>query len=298
MEQLFTFQYLWTKLFYQNGQDSAYPAENEPFLSILDSLKEFLPNHSIKNILGNGNKFKIFQTIQIDTLTIEDSKLYEIGTSSPIGCVGTDHWLAPSDDYYNSIIKQNSVSAFKNWKGLALMDSFTMLCNQNQWWRNWNELYFPLIYMRCIFEKTFCFSRNTAYRMGSNVENLSQEIKEMEKYYFYNNISYNFLPNLLYEAVAKGMGLSAERQELSNQVHERAKDEHDRLRESADKRMTLIAILLSAFAIFSAVWDLCSLFLAAFSVRNPLCVAKCFFCCGIIIAVITLGFLRIKKVKK
>lgn len=62
-------------------------------------------------LLKEGNKFKLFQIIHIDSDEIKDSLLYEIATSSPIGCIGTDHWLAPSYEYYHeNIIKNHRLS--------------------------------------------------------------------------------------------------------------------------------------------------------------------------------------------
>lgn len=121
-------------------------------------------------------------------------------------------------------MNENSIHAFKNWKGLALMDTFTILGVENSFNEDYaNFLYFPLIYLRCIFEKSFCFSRNSAYRRGEKSEDIVKEIADMERYYFYDNISYNFLPNMLYKVMSKGLCIKEERQELSLQVKERAK---------------------------------------------------------------------------
>ena len=252
----------------QNGKEYV----NQDFLSFFESLKGFLPDKSLVNLLGTGNKFKIFQVIQVEKEMFKDESLYEIGTCSPIGCFGGDHSLAPSDDYYQMMMAENTASAFKNWKGLALMDTFTMLTYTEPNLYVWYHFYFPLIYLRCLFEKTYCFCRNTDYRMDKSVMDISKEISQMEKYYFYNSISYNFLPNLLYKAIAKGLELKEERKELSEQIKERAKAETERAKEEeaqikeheqrkSNRRLTFISI----FAIFSIAWDLCSIVVEASS---------------------------------
>lgn len=262
-------------------------AENQDLreaLSVLTPLIPVMPAGKTPEILKEGNKFKIFQTIHIDSDKIDDALLYEIASSSPIGCIGTDHQLAPSYEYYHdTIIRNHRISVFDNWKALALVDSFTMISNDRQdparpgdkRFSNWIDIYFPLIYLRCLFEKNFCVTRNTAYRMDRNIENLNHDIAEMEKYYFYNNISHNFLPNLLYDYMAKGMGLQDERAELSEQVRERAHEERAMQKDAEDRRSTVLACLLSLFAVFSVLWDLCSMTMTAFpSTRNsrtPLC---------------------------
>ena len=147
--------------------------------------------------------------------------------------------------------------------------------------------------IRCIYEKTFCFSRNSAYRLGDTVDNLSKEIADMEKYYFYNNISYNFLPETLYDFMVRGIGLKGEREEISKQIKERAKEEEARIKEQnetdariqkekqelqkehqeeiekqKEKRFNSILSYAAIFAVFSVTWDLCSMLKDALSISE------------------------------
>ncbi len=263
----------------------------EEFKEVFKTLIPYIKDNSVANILADGNKFKSFQIIQIETDAIADEMLYEIGTLSPVGCIGTDHWLAPSYEYYHdNIIKNNKVSLFDSWKGLALVDTFTVISRDktapgktsDNLFFLWRNYYFPLIYLRCLVEKTFCFRRNTAYRRNQNVENLVEEIADMERYYFYNNISYNFLPNLLYQSMAHGLGLKEERHELSNQVKERAKEEHAKQKEINERRTDMLTVLLSVFAIFSVVWDLCSIITSAFPSFDKSLTALIFIILGVL----------------
>lgn len=217
--------------------------------NVLSPLVPYLKDELLKNLIGGGNKMKLFQVIQLETSAVADDTLYELATSSRIGSVNGDTWLTPSEQYYQKIIDNNIVSAFNSWKGLALMDSFTVLGTHNGIRPEaWTNLYFPLIYLRAVFEKTFCFSRNNAYREDRAKSNLASEIALMEKYYFYDNISYNFLPNMLYQAMAKGLGIKEEREELSKQV-----------KEKEDTNNSLIMAAISVFAIFSVAFDFYSL---------------------------------------
>lgn len=219
------------------------------FGELLTPFAPYLIDKTLANIIDGGNKMKIFQIVKYETANIYNELLYELGTSSPIGCVGGNMWLTPSKDYYNQIIKENVVSAFKNWKGLALVDSFTILGTVSSFKpEDCIYMYFPLIYLRCIFEKTFCFSRNTNYREDKVEGNLLREIAQMEKYYFYNDISHNFLPNLLYNAMAKGLGINEERDELAKQI-----------KEKEEKNSNLLLGAVSVFAIFSIFYDFYSL---------------------------------------
>lgn len=233
----------------------------EQLSQILKPLRNLLPNQDLKNLVSGGNKLKLFQTFKLDIEEPDDKMLYEIASCSSIGCIDdkTDR-NSPATTYWTSIVKNNSVSTFRNWKALALVDTFTMLGTENSFDENdCNFLYFPLIYIRCVFEKTFCFSRNTLYREDKADGKLSDQIGLMEQYYFYDNISHNFQPNLLYRAMAKGLGLKEEREELSKQIKERAKKDKEDKKEREEKRFDNILAGVSIFAVISVIWDFCSI---------------------------------------
>ena len=101
--------------------------------------------------------------------------------------------------------------------------------------------------------------------MNRSVKNLSEELSDMEKYYFYDNITYNFLPNMLYQAMAKGLGIKEEREELSKQIKERIKQENEKEKEKEENRRDIITLFLSIFAVFSIAWDLCSIIKDAYT---------------------------------
>ena len=225
----------------------------------LEPLATVLPENGLSNLVQEGNNMKVFQIVKTHDKEPNDELLYELASFSPIGAVGGDHPAAPSTEYYNRIMKENSVSTFKNWKALSLLDSFTVLGGENFGSWTWENRYFPLIYLRCFFEKAFCFSRNNAYRMGEKVENLDKDMSDMEKFYFYNNISSNFQPNLLYKQMAKGMGINEERLEISRQIKEAANQKREENRNRVNKRIAIITALVSLFAVFSIAWDTFSL---------------------------------------
>ena len=235
-----------------------YDSFPENVKTALSPLAELAPSMNLAQLCSDGNKLKLYQVVNVCPYpdTDMDALLYELGTSSPIDCVNGKHHLTPSSEYYQSIIKENKVSTFKDWTALALVDSFTFLsgtlkdaeCTWDEFYVDWNNYYFHLIYLRCIFEKTFCFSRNNAYRSGKSKGNLSRQIAMMEKFYFYDNISYNFQPRLLYEYMAKGLGIKEEREEIAKQI-----------KEKEEKNNNLLFGAVSVFAIFSVVYDFYSL---------------------------------------
>lgn len=246
---------------------------NRYLAKLMMPLMAYLITNNTVRLTKDGNKLKLFQTIKIDEQLLSDELLYELASSSPIGCIkGVNRpEMKPSEDYFNKILSENSVSTFDNWKGLALVDSFTILGKDDSFNEDdCNYLYFPLIYLRCILEKTFCFSRNNAYREDKirKESPLELEIENMEKYYFYDSISYNFQPSLLYQVMAKGLDVKKEREELAKQIKERAHKEAEYKKEKEGKRFNHILSWATVFVIFSVAWDLCSIIKEAFVISD------------------------------
>ena len=235
---------------------SSWDSFPDEFKSALSPIKTLVPNDNVKDLLTRGNKLKTFQIALLDSEDWTEEHLYEIATCSPIGIVGTTHSLAPSDDYFYSIIKDNTIAPFRDWKSMSLMDSFTALIKnegsfdadkENRWRGDeirWINSYYRLIYLRVLVQKTFLSSRNDQYRLNQASTHLMRDLTRMEQYYFYDNISYNFLPDILNKQMGKGMGINEEREELSLQI-----------KESESKNTDTLTGIVSAFAIFSIAYD-------------------------------------------
>lgn len=224
--------------------------------AIKEPIKSLVPDGNVGDLVSCGNKLKIFQIALVDSVDWTDEHLYEIATSSPIDIIGTGHVLDPSEDYYQSMIKENTISPFKNWKSMSLMDSFTALIKnegvfdeekEKAWLGDeirWINSYYRLIYLRVLVQKTFLSSRNDHYRLNQSNVHLMRDLTRMEQYYFYDNISYNFLPDMLNKQMEKGLGINEEREELSTQIKERE-----------NKNTNTLTGIVSTFAIFSIAYD-------------------------------------------
>lgn len=281
----------------------------------LKPLINFFGLKDISGFINNGNKLKLFQIVQTEECDDFDNLLYEIGTSSSIGVASNNNdRMSPSVSYLNSLLKDNVVDTFKEWKALSLVDSFTILSIKKTFdpWTCINH-YFPYIYLRCLFEKTFCFSRNNAYRLN-NYDNeytaklLTEDIANMEKYYFYNNISHNFLPKMIYDSISHSIGIGDEREEITRQIKERINEDETKRKEQKildeqqrkekeDHRQQRITIYLGAFAIFSVVWDLCSMFMKGFTDQDAVLPARLAFAFSIIIIILLIVYQTIYKDK-
>ena len=129
-----------------------------------------------------------------------------------------------------------------------------------------------------LVQEYYCFNRNNSYREetesnGSNNSNdlakVEKEIELMEKYYFYDDMGYDFLPPLMYQAMVKGLGLVGDKKELTDHVKqalreknrqnkEKQIDTENLSRNKIEETMRLVSIL----TVLSAAWSLQEMMIA------------------------------------
>lgn len=233
----------------------------EDLNDLLDPLVKLTKSCSPSKITFAGTKMRQYQVVESNVL--DDDLLYEIGTFSAIGIV-KDNNLAraykPSNDYYQMIVNENVVSAYSNWKALALNDSFTVLALDDYYslsefdeYDNAGNLidtgyrYFDLLYMRCLFEEFYCFDRNNSYRESTDNKidsgKIEEEIAYMEQHFFFEDMSYDFLPPLIYRAMAKGVNLHEDREQLTHNVKQSLREKrHERDNRAVNSVQILAAI--------------------------------------------------------
>lgn len=213
---------------------------------------------SLSPLIEPGNKLKIFQIIALDGPVIDDDMdylLYDAGTliKHTPNSLGVN-----SEDYYQSIMTDHNISVFNNWKGLALLDTFTILSYGTPDWviNNWKEDYFGKIYIYQLFRKVFLYNVNLSYRKrNTNVEVLEKQLDHFEQDYSYSSISYNFLPNLINTALEK----SLETQQDNDQLYRMINKEMERRGEQAEEKTNKFLTFLTCLTIFSAIFDFTSL---------------------------------------
>ena len=220
-------------------------------------------NNNPSQITYYGTKMRQYQVIlteiktdKYETGIIKDELLYEIGSFSDLGLVADSDLtkpFKPATEYYNQLIRDNTLSVYSNWKALSLNDSFTVLSIDEYFLKNEFEENFNLLYMRCLFEEFYCFDRNNLYHKvrdaDINSKAIESEIAYIEKHYFYEDMSYNFLPPLMYHAMAKGLELQKDREQLTQHVKQALRDAR---RERNNSAVNFVQI----FAVFSVVWTI------------------------------------------
>lgn len=210
-----------------------------------------------------GNKFKLFQIAEIDekeqASDISDILLYGLGTLSRVSDCNIANQDAPSREYFDHIIKNNSISVYNNWKALSLFDTFTIigmntsLYNRN----NWIDNYFGMIYLYSLFVKVFLFDINNNYEPGyarhknSNCSMINENYDTFEGKYYFPDISYNFLPRLINRHIYNALEIEPEKQRIYERI-ERQNMIHEK---RSDSKMNKLLFVITSLTLFSAIWD-------------------------------------------
>ncbi|MFN4914104.1 MAG: hypothetical protein ACK5FT_02185 [Sphingomonadales bacterium] len=162
----------------------------------------------------SGSKFKIYSIINSDQSEEKREKLlYELGTGSKIGIVGSNDYQAPATVYYNELMK-SGIRLFNNYTALALQDSFTVIGHniydsekRDIKYNTWNKVYFS-IYIYNLYIRYNVFRYNTIFN--------DDEIKTRDEFqnfinrYNMSHISFDFLPNILHRKIHDALGIDEE----------------------------------------------------------------------------------------
>jgi hypothetical protein len=210
----------------------------------------------------SGSKFRVYSVFDLAEEKSEqerDHLLYEIGSSSPIGSATSNGRLKPAESYYQEILKQK-ISAFANYDGLAMLDSFTVIGKDNYASINderagyiphhqWNRAYFG-IYVFNLYVRYNLFKYNTQF--------LLDPVKYREKFqdflnlYNFTHISFNFLPNLIFTKIRTALGIDAEIEKFEKRLGNLAAS----IQENQEKRQAFLLTLISVISGWTAAKDI------------------------------------------
>lgn len=239
-----------------------YDGWNE-YLHALEPLKDMSPDGEYTGWVDTGAKLKAFQIVGSDY--IGDDLLYELGTMSAIGSLKDGGYFSPSEAYYNSIMTVNKVSVFRNWSALALLDTFTVVGKGLDRDFVWAASYFRMIYVHVLYQKDLLFDINRRFRNPDAVldaRGLVKEVKDIERYYAFPAISYNFLPQLIYEKIKEGLDVDKEREQIHKYIEQetsRQEAEREKASAEAEKKLSMALTGLTILTLGSVLYDVTSL---------------------------------------
>ena len=231
-----------------------------PIIDIYNTLthSSLKPDGNLCQLIEPGNKFKLFQAVSLAEPFENDNidyLLYDAGTLAK----HTPNSLGiNSEDYYNRIMADHSISVFNGWNGLALLDTFTLLSIDTPEWvlDNWKKDYFGMIYIYQLFRKVFLYNVNLTYRKRTvDVEILEKQLDLFEQDYCFGSISYNFLPDLINSALEKSLATEQDNEQIYRMISKEMAKREQQAEEKTNKFLTF----LTCMAIFSAVYDFSSL---------------------------------------
>lgn len=209
----------------------------------------------------SGSKFKIYSVIS----TVEpddgscygrDELVYEIGTGSKIGEIAGDGYNAPSRAYFDKLMK-NSIKVFRNYTGLALLDSFTVIGQDvyraekdNYFVHNtYNRVYFA-IYIYNLYLRYNIFRFNAIF--SENPVKTRDEFQGFLNQYNFSHISFNFLPNIFYRKIHDAMNIEEEVAQFEKRLVGLATS----LQEEQQKRQATLLGLVSLLTGLSSAKDI------------------------------------------
>lgn len=177
---------------------------------------------SVKVDEYSGSKYKLFMVLDIPELNEKEtmkSLLFDIGTLSKIGSAIENNYDSMDKDYVQQLINKNTISVFNNWEGLALLDSFTVVGNKILDTPYKKEAYSRVyhgIYLYCLFLKYNLFKYN--FEITDLDEDRRSNFQDFLAKYYYNYISYNFLPTEIFNKVKTALDIENEINLLNEKI--------------------------------------------------------------------------------
>ena len=219
----------------------------------------------------SGSKFKIYSVINTtdpdDGSKYDRDKLvFEIGTGSRIGELGSNGYNAPSQEYFDEIMG-NSIKVFNNYTGLALLDSFTVIGNGDpsgkqiffqskdkyfHQFNTYNRIYFA-IYILNLYIKYNIFRFNAVF--NDNPVKTREEFELFINDYNYSHISFNFLPNIFHQKINAALNIDDE----INHFEKRLGSLATKIQEDQEKRQATLLGLVSVLTGLSSFSDIIDL---------------------------------------
>jgi hypothetical protein len=213
----------------------------------------------------SGSKFKLFTAIQLDPananqIHVQERQelLYDIGTVSHIGSAKGGKYFSPDPAYYSKVM-QNRVAAYQNWEAICLFDSFScigtnfLLDKTGGVSPSWDQTYFRIYLFRLFFK--YNLYRYNSLVAASDSDKLVKHRNQFEEFlnqYNISHISFNFLPNLIFEKTGSALDLRAE----VEMFRERIKNLSSAIQEKKQAKTNILLQLVTGLSGLSVLSDL------------------------------------------
>jgi hypothetical protein len=204
---------------------------------------------SVKVDEYSGSKYKLFMVLDIPELKEKNtmkSLLFDIGTLSRIGSAIGNNYDSMDRDYVQQLVKKNTISVFNNWEGLALLDSFTVVGNKILDAPYKKETYSTVyygIYLYCLFLKYHLFKYN--FEIADLDEDRRSNFQDFLSKYYFNYISYNFLPTEIFNKIKTALDIEKELQLLNEKIVAVGQKIQEEQQDRTNKILGIVTVLSS-----------------------------------------------------
>lgn len=181
--------------------------------------------------------------------------LFELGTVSPFGSKTVKNSFSPSEQYFQQIINENSISVFDNWKALSLNDTFTRISiNAPDKFNSWSNDYFH-VYIFCLYLKFYLYLINSELSDVTVVQKRSKLLRnrfiEFINDYNLSHISYKFLPDLLLKKISSALDIQTEIDKMEVKISRLSTFQQ----EQRDQNLAAILLFITVLNIFSIIFS-------------------------------------------
>ena len=209
--------------------------------------------NSIKVDEYSGSKYKLYMVLDIPELTekaMMKSLLFDLGTLSTIGSSIGNNYDSMNKEFIDKLIQNNSISVYHNYEALALLDTFTVVGNKLLDFDYKKEVYSSIYY--CIF--MYClFIKFTLFKYSFEITTLDEDRRDnfrhfLEKYY-YHYISYNFLPNEIYNKIKIALDIDKELKFIDEKIVAIGQKIQEKQQDRTNKILAIVTVLTSVSSI-------------------------------------------------
>jgi len=209
-------------------------------------LEEYNPQYKL---FINADLAEEFPQEKIDLL------LFDIGCISPVGAAAGNGMFSPAPEYYNQIIKNNTIKVFRNWSALSLYDTFTRIsCNFPDRFKSWETDYYN-IYIYVLYMKFYVYHTNTKLSdvaiLDSKNKKTRDEFIEFINDYNHTQISYKFLPDVIKDKILASLDVPHEIERMEVKVNRI----NSYFQEKRETQMNFVLTAITLLSIVSCVKD-------------------------------------------
>ncbi len=197
----------------------------------------------------SGSKYKLYMVLdvpQLEDKTQITALLFDIGTLSRLGSAVGGSSDGMHDTYIKKLNKNNSIEVYNNWQGLALLDIYTVVGKSilNADWKKetYGTIYFGIYYYSL-------FLKYSLFKFNFDIADLDEDRREdfqdfLAKYYF-NYVSYNFLPTEIYNKIRAALDIEKELQLLNEKIVAVGQRIQEEQQDRTNKILGIVTVLSS-----------------------------------------------------